>query len=255
MPDRLVYLVEEVTPQLASAPVEFVDAAGLAGLLSDGYEASTTLENQQVKVGSKKVKATMFILKQASENRGVSVRPRGGDDHAVVSMPDGFGGTREVSLQQAQIQVMRDLALSIGESSRQVGHLGAPGRHSMPGLTIISGEVISKAFDLGQLAAASGKSKEANPFPPGSEASTKWLQGFKKGASRHSAQEVVPEGVSAQDHEKQWKSREDAAHEQGRETAQSLDADDVAHNPHIHAHPRIRDAWVRGFVAGGGTVE
>lgn len=245
MPDRVVYLVEEVTAAHKEAVLEFVDAEGLGELIAKGYETSTTLENQKVKVGGKPIKATMMILKQAAENRGVSVldrhQERGDSGGQMISAEDGFGGTRQVSVAQAMVEATRALARATEDQGRHVGHLGAPSRVKIPGLTVISGEIISQAFDMGMLAGARGETQSACPFPLGSEAATKWLQGHKKGMERHSTMPAAMEIARAT--------------EEGYNMAMSVDKDAVVHCPYAGSHPMLKQAWMNGFKSGGGTVE
>lgn len=244
MPDRLVYLVEEVTDAHKEETLEFVDGAGLAQLLSEGYETSTTLENQKVKVAGKSVKATMLILKQAAENRGVSVRDRGhdrGDSNAqVIQVDNGFGQTRSMTVGEAMVHATRELARSMEDQGRHVGHLGAPSRVKIPGLTIISGETISQAMDMGALAGARGEPTSACPFPLGTEAATKWFQGHKAGMNRHKT-EPSPGEIAR-------------CTEEGFNMAESVAEDAIVHCPYEGSHPKLRLAWLEGFKRGGGKV-
>ncbi len=257
MPDRVVYLVEELTAAHREAVLKFVDAEGLQELLAQGYETGTTLENQKVKLDGKSVKATMMILKMAAENRGVTVSGHQHQERGqeLMTIQDEYGRSRQVTLGEAIVHSNRQLAETIAEQGRHVGHLGAPSRPKIPGLTIISSEVVQQAYDAGQLAAARGEPVSACPMPPGTEAATKWLQGYRASQDRVAKEDAVPIGVTAAQHAANWASREQVCHDEGERMAKSVAKEDVVHNPYERSHPRLRAAWIRGFQAGGGTVE
>jgi ribosome modulation factor len=246
MPDRSVYLVEKVTAaMIKDERYVFVDDATLGSALAEGWEISTTLKDRKLTVDGQQVIADMIILRQAAENRGVSVaEPRGvqsatsREPATSMTVTDEYGRERQVSIPQAMVEALQGLSRGLSDMGH-VGHLGAPGRHNMPGMQVISGEMISKAYDMGLLAGASGQSKDANPFPAGSPPYTKWLQGFAKAPS-----------VATQ---KLTQGQLDEAESLGYKLAQELGANDVVHCP--HSHPALKAAWVRGFQRGGGRVE
>lgn len=239
MTDRVVYLVDELTAAHKEATLEFVDHERLGELLTEGYETSTTLPGMKVKAGRESVTATMMVLKQAADNRGVSVQERSSDAGPLVSIDDGYGGVRDVTLAQAMVESNRELTQAIREQGRHVGHLGAPSRPNIPGLQVISGEVLSQMYDAGQLAQKAGKQRSDCPAPAGSVAATKWLQGFTAAEEK----EVKPS-----------ESMEQRAFKDGESTARSLGVDDQAHNPYHNSHESLKKAWIRGFEAGGGRV-
>lgn len=241
MPDRVVYLVEELTAAHKEATLEFIDHERLSELLAEGYETSTTLPGMKVKAGQKSVTATMMVLKQAADNRGVSVQERSSGAGPLVSVPDGYGGERHVTLAQAMVESNRELSEAIRDQGRHVGHLGAPSRPRIPGLTVISGEVLAQMYDAGQLAQKAGKQRSDCPAPAGTSAATKWLQGYA------AAEKDVGKDADPAD--------EKRAFEDGKAMAKSLGEDDQAHNPYHSSHASLKTAWIRGFEAGGGRVE
>jgi hypothetical protein len=246
MPDRSVYLVETITPaMIQEEALVFIDDAKLSELLSDGWELSTTLADRKVTVGGKRITADMLILKKAEENRGVSVAgPRGvqapaPNPGATMTQTDEFGFTRQVSIPQAMVEALQGLNRGLLNMGEHTGHLGAPGQHNIPGLTVISGKTISQAYDIGLLAGARGCGKEANLFPEGSPPHTKWLQGWND-SRKVAGQQITQASI-------------DEAEEIGYKLAKQLGpGDDVVNCP--HSHPVLKAAWVRGFVKGGGEV-
>jgi ribosome modulation factor len=237
--DRIVYLVEKLPRNHTDSGLEFVDDAGLSALMADGFEVSSTLPERKVQANGKTVKASMMVLRPAGENRGLSVRgrerERDDDGGGRIVVHDGFGTPRSLTPAQA---TMHEMTRALGRLGA-AGHLGPAGDHNMPGLTIISGEMVGKAFDLGLLAAMRGEPKTANQFPAGSEASTLWLQGWYKGQKANQVQ-IAPSALTR-------------AEEEGYALAQSLGADDVVSCP--YPNPQLKTAWLDGFKRGGGRIE
>lgn len=247
MPDRTVYLVDEVTDPMIDHELTFVSDADLTQLTKVGWEVTTTLA-RTLRVAGKEVHATMMIIRRAEENRGVSVRqseegtgrrPEG--VHGTMVVADAFGVPRAVSTTEMFARALDGMQRGLSNLGEHPGHLGAPGQHNMPGLTIISGTHISKAFDMGMLAGARGESSAANPFPPGTEASSKWLEGYaQRGrvrAQQASASEIKEAEVA------------------GFKLAESMALDKDSQVTCPFSHPQLREAWVSGFKRGGGTVE
>ena len=247
MPDQNVYLVEKISPaMIEDKRYIFVDDATLGEMMAAGWELSSTMKDRKLTVGGTKVVADMLILKQAAENRGVSVaEPRhvqsatNRDAGTGMTVTDEYGRIRQLSIPQAMVEALQNIGRGMTDMGQHPGHLGAPGRHNMPGMQVISGEMISKAYDMGLLAGASGQPKESNPFPAGSPPYTKWLQGFAKAPS-----------VATQ---KLTQDQLDEADELGYKLAKELGSDDIVHCP--HSHPALKAAWLRGFTRGGGRIE
>ena len=249
MADRIVYLVDQLPRNLAAdEPLEFVDDVRLTELTAgEGYEVVNTLPERKIRTAAgKTVKASMMILRPGAENRGVSVAGRRGDDEdppqrnrGMVTVVDGYGRQIQMSPGQAMVHEMSRGLARLGAA----GHLGPTGDHNMPGLTVISGELVAKAWDSGALAAARGEPKSANPFPGGSEAHTLWLQGWTKitNEGHGQAAAVSPEALQR-------------AEEEGYTLAQSLGKDDVVHCPYPRGTQQ-RERWLEGFKRGGGRVE
>ncbi len=239
MADRTVYLVEKLPRDHEDSGLHFVDDAGLSALMADGYEVTATLPERKVQASGRSVKASMLVLRPAGENRGVSRREPDPDDAPrngrSVTVRDGFGQERSLTPAAAAMHEMVQALSRVGA----VGHLGAAQNHSMPGLTIISGEMTGKAFDLGLLAGMRGEGKHASPFPPGSEAGTLWLQGWYK-AGQAARQQVEPSALNQADSD-------------GYALAQSLGDDDQVSCP--YSHPQLKAAWCDGFKRGGGRIE
>lgn len=225
MADKIVYLVTKVTDRMRETNLSWVDDEMLSALMSEGYEQVSTMVR---KVAG--VKATMIVLRPSGENRGM-VRAQ-----ESVHISDGFG-TREVSAPQAFANMHRELSLAL-QGMGDSGHLGGARNHSMPGMTIVSGELVGKAYDAGQIAANRGACPGSCPFPPGTAPYTKWMQGFRAAAA-------PPVAVSQQAQEQ--------AYLDGLNTAQSLGRDDAAHCPYPRMSP-LREHWLRGFKAAGGRV-
>lgn len=239
MADRIVYLVDKLPRGAGDGPLEFVDDAGLSSLMAEGFEVVSTMPERKVQAGGKSVKASMIVLRPAGENRGVSVRGREAEERAgtqLVVVHDEYG--RKLSISPAQAMV-RELSRGLARLG-SAGHLGPAGDHSIPGMTVISSELVSKAQDAGGLAAARGEPKSANPFPAGSEAYMVWRRGWEN-VKRQGALPVSPEALKSAD-------------ETGYAMAQDLGPDDVAHCPYPKGSPQ-HTAWLDGFKRGGGRVE
>lgn len=238
MADRIIYLVAKVTAAMQGGDLEFVDDARLGVLLSHGWETSTTLPDRKVTSGGKSFMATMIVLKNAADNRGVAVR--GQDRHGgkeLVDTTDEFGNTQRVEPGKMLVRVMERLSnglANLGDS----GHLGSARNHSMPGLTIISGETVQKAWDCGALAARRGEPASACPFPVPSHAASQWLSGYRGGNSAQS----VTNGAA------------DSAFRSGEASARQYAEDDEVSCPFPPGSP-LRESWLRGFRNGGGRVE
>ena len=198
----------------------------------EGYEQVAMMERRVE--GSK---AVMVTLRPVSENRGVSVAQPQSNTQVVVM--DEFGNRQSMDQMQMMAKTNRELSIALQSLGRDVGHLGAAGRHNMPGLTIISGETVGKAHDMGLLAARRGDSAAVCPFPKGSAPHTIWMQGYR-GSSRGKPQEVTKAAMNE-------------AYEQGHHVAKSLDAEDEAHCPYPPGSP-LHAPWLKGFVDGGGRV-
>ncbi len=236
MGDRIVYLVEKLPRTHLTEKMEMVDDEALNALMGEGFEITSTLPDRKIQVNGKTVKAVMLVLRPSGENRGVSLRERDREDAPGrgITVMDEFGNSRSLPAHQAVMQEMSRALRQIGTA----GHLGPSGNHNMPGLTIISGEMIGKAFDLGCSAGHRGESKERNPFPAGTPPHTKWLQGFNQSAA--APPEVSPEGIRN-------------AEEDGYNMAQSLADDDIAHCPYPSGSAQ-KAAWMDGFKRGGGII-
>jgi ribosome modulation factor len=229
MSDKIVYLVNKVTARMLDTNLQWVDDEMLSAIMSEGYEQVSAMDR---KVAG--VKATMIVLRPSGENRGmVRARPPEEDQ---IDVPDGFG-TRSVSIGQAFAGMQRDLTVAL-QNMGDSGHLGGARNHSMPGMTIVSGELVGKAYDAGQIAANRGMGSSACPFPPGSAPYTKWMQGFK-------AAGATPGAVS--------ENAQREAYSDGMGTARSLGRDDAVHCPYPRGSP-LREHWLNGFKAGGGRV-
>lgn len=242
MADRIVYLVDELTKHHTTAALAFVDDAGLNQLLGDGFEITSTLPDRKVKAGTKTVKATMMVLRPSAENRAVSAPDspyhRDSEGRNLVTVNDDYGMPRQMTPAQA---TMREMTRALGRLG-DVGHLGSARDHSMPGMTIISGELVGKAFDAGTVAASQGHPDTANPFPAGSAPHTRWLEGYRKyEASKLTTPEAGEVALAN-------------AFAEGKGIAQTLGPDDVAHCPYFPGNP-LHAAWVDGFRSGGGRIQ
>jgi ribosome modulation factor len=245
MADRIVYLVDKIPATDTS--MELITDADLAAIMGEGYEVTTTTE-RSIKVGSKKIKATMMILRPAGENRGVSISGRGrerdrdgdGGMGGMMTVTDDFGMERKVSLGQMMVQGNKDLKeamLALTNGS----HLGGGRNHSFPGVTVISAEVIGKARDMGTQAGMRGLPASSCPFPPGSEPQRIWLSGWSA-ASNRSKEPPTKDALKR-------------AESEGYDLAKSLpDPDLQVGCPYPVASP-FRESWIEGFKRGGGRVE
>ncbi len=243
MPDRVVYLVSTLPRKASESQLEFVDDSGLGQLLSDGWETSTTLPERTLKVAGKSIKATMMVLKRAAENRGMTMR----DDQpherraggTMVTLTDDFGDPQQMNPGHALVQVMDKMSRALANLG-DTGHLGGARNHNMPGLQIVSGEMVQKAFDCGLMAYRRGESVDSCPFPPKSEARQTWLRGFRLGEKN------PPQEIDATSQEE--------CYQAGFSTAKEFGADDEVTCP-FPAGSFKRTHWLRGFKAGGGRVE
>lgn len=241
MADRIVYLVNKVTASLQKSELKFVDHTTLGELLDQGWETSTTLPNHEVVVAGKKFRVTMMVLKLAAENRGVSVRQddeHHGSGRNIVAV-DQFGMPRSVTAAQGMMNVLDKLSRALSRSG-DAGHLGSAQDHSLPGINIISGEMVSKAFDVGVNASQLGQSADSCPFPPSSVPGQRWLQGFRT-AERSAGKAVEPMALNS-------------ARNAGIVAAREFGQDDVVECPFPTGSP-LRNAWIEGFRSAGGRVE
>ncbi len=244
MADRVVYLVSSVPRKAAETNLEFVDDVMLGQLLSEGWETSTTLPDRVLRVGGKSIKATMMVLKGAADNRGLSVRENGHERRSggtMVTVTDDFGGSQQMDPARALVRVMDKMEralLNMGDT----GHLGGARNHNMPGLQIVSGEMTQKAFDVGLLANRRGEKVSDCPFPKGSEAAQKWLQGFRLG-DKNNANPQKADKVAIEE-----------AYRVGVQAAKDFGEDDEVTCPYPAGSP-LRPHWVDGFKQGGGRVE
>ena len=229
MSDRIVYLVSKLTAKLRESRLEFVDDIGLSDLMAEGFEQVATMERKV-----EGAKAVMVTLRPSGENRGLTrVQPERASE---VTISDDFGNDRQVSIMQALSNTNRELSQAL-QNLGGAGHLGSVKKHNMPGLSIISGELVGKAYDLGQTANKRGQSAEDNPFPVGSGPSTQWLEGYR---SLGQAQDVT---LSAAEE----------AFGRGLHTARSLGKNDQVHCPYPMGSP-LRGSWLNGFTEGGGRI-
>jgi hypothetical protein len=243
VPDRIIYLVQKVTPAMSESELEFVDDAALNKLLAEGWETSTVMPDRKVSVGSKTVVADRVMLKLAGENRGLALADDQRAPHrgGMVTVRDDFGRAVQVPADQAMANMLAEVKQSL-QRTGEASHLGASQNHNLPGLTIVSGQMVSKALDIGSLAANRGDPVESNPFSPSSEAGQQWLAGYRM-RQRSQGQQVQVSGDAA-----------DAAYRAGRQTALQYDPDDQVFCPYPAGSP-LRDHWVKGFRDGGGRVE
>ncbi len=244
MPDKIVYLVTKVTAALRSADLLFVDDAALSDALAQGYEVSTTLPDRTVMVGGKKVRATMIVLKSAAENRGVSIRddesgehPRQGGRNIVTV--DQFGIPRSVTAAQGMLNALEQVSRALMNTG-SAGHLGSAPNHNIPGMNIVSGELVAKAFDVGVNAGMAGHDASTCPFPPQSIPGQRWLQGLRT-AERRRDDAPAPSAMAG-------------ARQAGAVAARDFGQDDEVACPFPPQSP-LRTAWVEGFREAGGRVE
>jgi hypothetical protein len=242
--DKIVYLVSAITEAMRSEPgLAFVDDADLSGWASAGWEMVNTIPREVV-VGKRKVKATMIVMRRAVDNRGVSTtdRPGRGDDHpgsGMITVTDDFGRETQTSPAAMMVRTMDRMERALTNLG-DPGHLGGARNHNIPGLRIISSEIVQKAFDVGLLAQRRGESATACIFPSGTEAAVQWLRGYRTG-----------EGAPVQEANQ---SSLDEAYRVGHETAKLHAIDDVVSCPYPAGSP-LRPAWLKGFTDAGGRVE
>lgn len=248
MADRIVYLVTKQTKVTKASDLEYVDDAQLNKLLADGYSIQSTTPR---KMG--KLDVTMLVLKPAADERGLSapmqqddpMHPRWGREETGrdrgISVPDEFGGSRQVSIGQAFVQSLDKITRGLSTLGQHGGHLGAPGNHNMPGLSIISGYDIGRAWDLGLMAQHAGQERQRNPFPAGSIPHTKWLEGWHAGdaSAGGSSEDIHPVAIKE-------------CYEHGKSLARRLGPTDEVNCPY---QGQKRLAWMRGFSDGGGRIE
>jgi ribosome modulation factor len=243
MTDRIVYLVPKVIQGMSGSDLEFVDDVELSNLLAAGWEVSTTMADRKVVVGKKVLKADLIVLKSSESNRGLSIadhsqqRGRGGD----VMVRDDFGGQQRFSTEQALANVLSDVKQALNRSGES-SHLGSQQNHNLPGLTIISGQMISKAFDVGGLAANRGESADSCPFPPHTEAGQQWLAGYRNREGNRKAPAAISSLAAAD------------AMRAGAHAALQYGAEDQVYCPYPQGS-LLRDHWIAGFRASGGRVE
>jgi ribosome modulation factor len=246
MADRMIYLVDKLTKAMEDSSVPCVDDEGLNDLLAKGLEVVSTLPSASKDVGGKKrVKVTPMLLRAKTETKALALvdaepdeplpRPRGGDDFSLTIpevMPRNGG--------QMMGLIMGKLTQAITALSARddASHLGSVRNHSMPGLTIVSGEVVQKAWDAGMSAGARGESMNACPFPPGSQAATRWLQGWQVGQKGVHRQEVDSGTLD--------RIRADA-----EVLARSLPDEADVSCPYPRGS-QTEAAWIEGFTQGGG---
>jgi len=243
MPDRVIYLFEESDSKIASSykkdhqikhTYDLVSDEEFSTLLVEGWEVLSTL-SRTIPIKSKNIKTSMIILRQAAENRGVSIAEK---QSQMLDVPDDFGGKRSVSILEALAVGISKMSKGLSLQGAHPGHLGAPGEHNLPGLQIVSSTVVSRARDMGMLAAKRGTPKSENPFPAGSVPATQWLLGYAEADLKNAA----------------CASEIGDAFDAGKRLAMQLGpGNDVVSCP--FSHPELRSAWVRGFKEGGGTVE
>ena len=228
MADKIVYLVSKITSRMQATNLLWVDDEMLSAIMQEGYEQVSAMER---KVGG--IKATMIVLRPSGENRGMTRVP----PQERVDVQDEYGNNRSVSMIQALEQTNRSLTQAL-QGMGESGHLGGARNHSMPGMTIVSGELVGKAYDAGQIAANRGMGTDSCPFPSGSAPHTKWMQGY--------AAALKPRGQVSQNAQQE-------AYNDGLGTARSLGRDDSVHCPYPRGSP-LREHWLDGFKAGGGRV-
>jgi ribosome modulation factor len=241
MADQLIYLVETVTAAMEDHDPVCLSDSGLAAKLGDGFEVISTMPTKKVTIG-KKVSVTPMLLRQAGGAKNAVAlhreqpSPRR-DGFEITNRDEGYdGGGHSGGL---ITQMMSKLTTALTNLGDGASHLGAPRNHSMPGMTIVSGELVSKAWDTGMNAARCGHPRSSCPFPVGSEPATKWLQGYKKGAEAD-----VNVGSKALG----------TIEEDAYALAKSLDVNDVVDCPYAPGSEK-HSAWLAGFKRGGGRVE
>lgn len=249
MPDRVVYLIDKHTKASKGSDLAFITDVQLSELLADGWSIASSIER---KAGG--VPCTMMVLKSAADARALTVQRVDEDDYTpprrgalthpvtrnvptTVTTRDEYGMPQEMSLQQVVTDAMAKMARGLTNLGEHPGHLGAPGNHNLPGMTIVSGYHVARAFDLGMIAAKAGHPESSNPWP-GTAPGMKWMQGYR---SAQRATDDLPQQAA------------DECYREGKATAKSLGPNDDAVCP--YPSPAKKAAWLRGFVDGGGVVE
>lgn len=241
MADRLIYVFDGKRPR-GEPQVEVLTTAEFGTALAEGWEIVSQMDGKPIPwspAASKPVLGERVILRRREDNRalvtGDGERRAGGD---VVIIRDDYGRSRTVSTSEALGESMRQLAISLRQQAQGGAcHLGAPGRHDIPGVTVISAEIVAKAFDVGMQAGIAGASKESNPFPPGTEAHTIWLRGYHKGTT---IQEVKP-----------GQSEMERAYADGKRTVSEFGPNDEVTCPY---RGYLRAEWERGYREAGGKI-
>lgn len=239
MADKLIYLVDTYTKAMDGHEPECLDDTRFAARLSEGYEQLSTLPSKKVKIGSKSVQVTPMVLRIKGDRNALSVSDNRGPDVEFHEV-EGTSSRILTTFTSMVDKLTKSVSTALARTSDDASHLGKLRDHSMPGLSIISGELVSKAYDAGAIAKDSGQPLSACPFPKGSAPATKWHQGW------HAASKVPPTDSAALD-----RIRADAC-----ALAQSLSGDDEVEvqcpfRPGTDTH----HAWVEGFKKGGGKVE
>ncbi len=238
MADQLIYLVDTVTAAMKGNDPECLSDVDLAAKLGEGFEVLSTLPAKKVTIG-KKVSVTPMLLRQAGAPKNAMTvhreQPRPRREGFDVVNRDELEGPAGGMI----TQVMSKLANALTSLGDGASHLGATRNHNMPGLTIVSGELVSKAWDMGMSAARSGQQRSSCPFPVGSEAATKWLQGFQRGSAEDTKVDPTALGSIERD---------------AYELALSLGPDDEV-TCQYPAGSEKHEAWLAGFKRGGGKVE
>ncbi len=243
MADKIVFVLDRVPKVPGASLVDIITTGEFASMLADGWEVVSQAD-KEIPWEPRPKKAIMgerTILRRREENRGMSVAGGGGGGERggeVVTLRDDYGRTRTLSTAEAMGESMRQLALSIQQQAQSGGcHLGAAGRHDIPGVTVISGEVVAKAFDVGMQAGIAGADRSSNPFPGGSDAHTVWLRGYYEGTR---VQQSMPSDAE--------KAR---AFSDGQRTAQAFGPEDEVSCPY---RGHLKTEWERGFKEAGGKI-
>lgn len=238
MADRMIYIYDGKHPR-GEPEVEVLTTAEFSAALAEGWEVVTQTDGKPIPwkpSPPKPVLGERTILRRREENRGLAVaggERRAGSD--VVTLRDDYGRTRTISTAEAMGESMRQLALSLQQQAQGACHLGAPGRHDIPGVTVISAEIVAKAFDVGMQAGIAGAAKDSNPFPPGTDAHTIWLRGYHKGTTMPSQQPGQGEL--------------DKAYADGLRTVSEFGPDDEVTCPY---RGHLKAEWERGYKEAGG---
>lgn len=238
MADILVYLVDSYTKAMGDHTPECVDDVRFAAKLGEGFEQLSTMPAKKVKIGGKQVTVIPMILRQQGGARNALTVSRDDDqsDNPTNVNPKNavaiFGGMLD--------SLTKSISTALARTGDGGSHLGAPREHSMPGLTIVSGELVGKAYDAGSIARSSGSTLDGCPFPNGSAAATRWRQGWLASGKEQQVDPVALDRIRAD----------------AEALAISLEGDpdaqvDCPYRPGTSTHA----AWVDGFKRGGGRVE